>query len=556
MPRGQRTSRGERAPRREPEGPRFEAKEPEQDPGFDDLDDTKFGKKQEKLGRLNLGAGASNIMGMGVDAEDELLDMLDLWSDAGSDPQPGKGKAAASKGGGDQASRRMMGEVGYLSLGAASTVDLVADFRSLKGSEKGKDAAGSSAEVGEAGPSGARVAMPDGVALVGGDAAFEEQSDGSQALLMPECSFLKVQLNASPWVLAEDGRLHSYTVLMALRLESMPTATMPLFNGGAPAPSGEKVENVNLYKNGGVGALNDMGTQEASVRAERWAWVVATRKPGELRTYVDGRLCSVVKLEAAKKKESEASRKGEEEKADDKAGPKPQQAEKFVMDPQFFALFAGDAEGEREGPPRGLAIKYLRVTSKVWEPAAIAEELHKVRSADEEADVLRSAEAARAEQLSLAPLYARPPPIWLHPAFAAEFADPFIAGTPFEDCTMHASVEVLALTLDAMLVEECVTDELSHAARSALNTACSQLKDLRKLAHKLANARKGQGQDRAFFSAVSKAFDELEPGGVLVLPWDGGADVLLVVRRGAVPEEQSCTVTVVNPSEVRRVSEP
>ena len=66
----------ERAPRREPEGPRFEAKEPEQDPGFDDLDDTKFGKKQEKLGRLNLGAGASNIMGMGVDAEDELLDML------------------------------------------------------------------------------------------------------------------------------------------------------------------------------------------------------------------------------------------------------------------------------------------------------------------------------------------------------------------------------------------------------------------------------------------------------------------------------------------------
>ena len=51
MPRGQRTSRGERAPRREPEGPRFEAKEPEQDPGFDDPDDTKFGKKQEKLGR-------------------------------------------------------------------------------------------------------------------------------------------------------------------------------------------------------------------------------------------------------------------------------------------------------------------------------------------------------------------------------------------------------------------------------------------------------------------------------------------------------------------------
>ena len=56
------------------------------------------------------------------------------------------------------------------------------------------------------------------------------------------------------------------------------------------------MENVQLFKNGGVGALNDMGTQEAAVHAERWCWVVVTRKPGELRTYVNGRLCAMVKL--------------------------------------------------------------------------------------------------------------------------------------------------------------------------------------------------------------------------------------------------------------------
>ena len=41
---------------------------------------------------------------------------------------------------------------------------------------------------------------------------------------------------------------------------------------------------MQLYKNGGVGALNDMGTQEAAVHAERWCWVVVTRKKGAPRS--------------------------------------------------------------------------------------------------------------------------------------------------------------------------------------------------------------------------------------------------------------------------------
>ena len=42
----------------------------------------------------------------------------------------------------------------------------------------------------------------------------------------------------------------------------------------------EQLEHVQVYKNGGVGALNDMGTQEAAVHAERWCWLVVTRKKG------------------------------------------------------------------------------------------------------------------------------------------------------------------------------------------------------------------------------------------------------------------------------------
>ena len=58
--------------------------------------------------------------------------------------------------------------------------------------------------------------------------------------------------------------------------------------------------------------------------------------------------------------------------------------------------------------------------------------LHTLRSADEEMDLSAEAEGARVKQLSLGPLYAKPPPIWVHPAFGAEFGDPFIAGTGLE----------------------------------------------------------------------------------------------------------------------------
>ena len=62
---------------------------------------------------------------------------------------------------------------------------------------------------------------------------------------------------------------------------------------------------------------------------------------------------------------------------------------------------------------------------------------------------------------------------------------------------------MLTLSLDRLLEAGGGGHDLSHAARSALNTAGAQLKEARKLAHKLASARKAQGQERAFFSAVS-----------------------------------------------------
>jgi hypothetical protein len=135
----------------------------------------------------------------------------------------------------------------------------------------------------------------------------------------------------------QDGRVHDYTMLLALRIDSLPPSCLRLFNGGLPPAQGEKTEHVQVYKNGGVGALGSMGTREASVRAGRWAWVAVTRnegqrshralpptpfsaqcrltarhtvwpagKKGELKTYVNGQLCAEVAL-----KERKASKEGE-----------------------------------------------------------------------------------------------------------------------------------------------------------------------------------------------------------------------------------------------------
>jgi hypothetical protein len=103
-------------------------------------------------------------------------------------------------------------------------------------------------------------------------------------------------------------------------------------------------------------------SQDAAVRAERWAWVAVTRKKGELKTYVNGRLCAEIKLDSSKLldksklKPAGTARAAEEgvEKEVEKEGkgggggkggkdgaqhgaPPP---ERFCLDPQHVALFA------------------------------------------------------------------------------------------------------------------------------------------------------------------------------------------------------------------------
>ena len=83
---------------------------------------------------------------------------------------------------------------------------------------KGKEGLGAHALTGITADLRAGGQLPEGMSLVGGDPQYEEQDDGSQALIMPDASYLKLTLpHVSPWALEDDGRLHRFSLMVAMR---------------------------------------------------------------------------------------------------------------------------------------------------------------------------------------------------------------------------------------------------------------------------------------------------------------------------------------------------
>ena len=51
-----------------------------------------------------------------------------------------------------------------------------------------------------------------------------------------------------------------------MRLDRLPASALAILSGRPAPPPGEKCESTQVYRNGGVGALGHMGTQETAVR--------------------------------------------------------------------------------------------------------------------------------------------------------------------------------------------------------------------------------------------------------------------------------------------------
>jgi nucleoredoxin len=287
-------------------------------------------------------------------------------------------------------------------------------------------------------------------------------------------------------------------------------------------------------------------------------------------TYVNGRLCakvdvSVTQPTGAKDGDGDAqvaagSRgKGEgiEGEMGDGEGSKTKEGkakakrlpERLCLDPTHLALFAtpeSTSPNPGDDGERGLSLRYVQVSTDCWDAAEVRRQLDSLRSKDEEAALTEEVDATRFWQLSLQPLYAKPPPVWMHPAFAAEFGDAFIGGTGLESGSMQVSLEVVVLAVEQMVrATGTAARMLSHADRSALNSILAALGEAKRLAHKLAHASSSD-QQRLYLSRVVASLEAQQPGEVLPIPFlVGGSATFLVVRRGVGAGSDVCTLAVV-----------
>ena len=121
-----------------------------------------------------------------------------------------------------------------------------------------------------------------------------------------------------------------------------------------------------------------------------------------------------------------------------------------------------------------------------------------MRGRDDEADLAVESAKARAANMSLQPLHPMgTPPIWHHPAFVAEFADGFIAGTALENArvlnSLAPSLDLVVLTLRHVVAAEAEADRPTGLRPSAallegLSTAAAMFSDAATLAKALGYA--------------------------------------------------------------------
>ena len=212
-------------------------------------------------------------------------------------------------------------------------------------------------------------------------------------------------------------------------MDELPPEALALFRG-QPEAARPTEGDAFVYSQGGVGIFGETGVKEAQLKPNRWQRVVVTMSTtkGEMRTYVNSKLCAVVE---AKDRGAIGIRDG-----------------RFALDPTQVMLFGSI---EPNFMP-GACIKYASV-----ERGALSEEQVKEQSAQNklysfwEVEQAKSKEAERAE-FSLQPLYKRPPPMWMHPAFLCEFGEAFLGG--MAGGGLDVCLSAFSLVIDRAVAEQ------------------------------------------------------------------------------------------------------
>lgn len=139
-----------------------------------------------------------------------------------------------------------------------------------------------------------------------------------------------------------------------------------------------------------------------------------------------------------------------------------------------------------------------------------------------------SKEAERAE-FSLQPLYKRPPPTWMHPAFLCEFGEAFLGG--MAGGGLDVIMAAHSLVIDRAVAEQgAFLKRLTHEDLQALHAVTDLLRDGKEIARRLALAGKSGGSGLVnFLRNFRQKVLGLREGQFLVVPGGFGQHNMLHV---------------------------
>ena len=399
--------------------------------------------------------------------------------------------------------------------------DRFTDFRdeaatSAAAAAVGVSASSSSSSLGVAQFDFRHGAMPAGVTVYG-EAELQEQADKSTALLLQPGAYVRLSLPFAPNGAIKAARVNDYSLTLDLKTAA---ASSPFGSDGLSlystrwdvnTASGGEGE-VYVSRSGGVGTFGEYGQAPSWLRPGRWQRVVVTMggawSSRRLSTFVNAKPCSVIS-------------KGVFATADGR----------FSLSPDSLTLFASS----RAALMPGLLLRFVEARSSCLSKEQVMEQANANRVYSYWEKEEQQAAAARQASLSLASLYKRAPPVFVHPAFLGQMGDAFLEGTGLDSGDVAPSIAVLSLVYSQLRQQaELVGPLLSDGDWAAVDGVAEVLKEARELSRRFTLARKSPAALVAFMKLFRARLEAVKEGEAMMV--SAGIDshpIMLTVERTA-----------------------
>ena len=139
----------------------------------------------------------------------------------------------------------------------------------------------------------------------------------------------------------------------------------------------------------------------------------------------------------------------------------------------------------------------------------------------------------RYQSLSLASLYKRPPPMYVHPAYLGQFGDAFLEGTGLDSGDVAPSIAVLSLVYSKLREEADVAGAMiGEREWAAVDHVSEVLKEAKEMSRRFTLAKKNPQQLIAFMKYFRTRLEGVKEGETLLIP--AGIDahpIILCVER-------------------------